>query len=1009
MSVTVNINQPQSYYSNQMQSPICQGPVGFQPTSPLGRPRSSMGRMIGGLVGAIVGQMLCPIPFVGAMLGGMIGSIFGGMLDNLFAGSRPCCCHNMQQNYGPHNANMGFNYGYPIDMPYLPQNFPNPDFGSCPPMFPNGQPPVADYNLPQVGLLPFYNRQHQHHHDETTQRSQISVLGVGKNDQLSENVHGHNQGRQVAVAVAGVNEQAQVNVTGNNEGTQVAVTPVGVNRQRQTNVHGDNSGTQVAVNVVGNNTQTQETVTGDNSGTQRATTTVGNNTQTQTTAQGDNTGTQTATTVLGSNTQVKETVEGDNTGAQTAVTLAGVNEQTQATRVGDNTGDQTAVNVAGPNTQTQSTVVGDNEGDQTAVTLGGTQTQTQVTQQGDNTGDQRAVSLVGGETQTQSTVVGDNNGDQRATNAVGEQTQIQSTVVGDNTGDQTAASVVADQTQAEVTQQGDNTGDQTASTVIGDQTQLQETVVGDNAGDQSAVTSIGDQTQTQTTVHGDNTGDQTARTEIGDVSQVTDTHTGENTGTQQAETVLGDTSQTSHSGEANTTTQTADTVIGDAAQVASGGDGSVITQDAETGLGDVVQAAAAGEASVVDQRADAGGTVIQEATVDSGVIEQQGGNQQTAASGGGPVVVNQTGDRHGEAVQQARGSDAGDVISQQAGQGTLSLFDDNSTASVDLGGGNDVYTYQGNSEMNHVRVEGGGAQTGPDRDTVRINTEGGSDTAVINLSNGRDNYDINLGRGNDRLVINEQGQRVRIMDNQGREIYRSEGWTEADGTARVDGMENLSVYREDGSFARWDRRNGLTEGRDAGRPGEMTPVRAARLLREHAGTLDTSNGTGSVDGVIGRPDLASALNNPSTPPELREAIQYTLGNESVWRAMDASGAGGNRVNLEGLNNFIDGYETRPSYNPDAPMSDRQAASVLNYHSSLLDTASGGGQNGKFNEDDLRAIASGQNPSLPPELRAAAGRLLGSSSFAERVDDVSYEMGGFGGGRTFSNDDLAGYR
>lgn len=913
MSVTVNINQPQSYYSNQMQSPICQGPVGFQPTSPLGRPRSSMGRMIGGLVGAIVGQMLCPIPFVGAMLGGMIGSIFGGMLDNLFAGSRPCCCHNMQQNYGPHNANMGFNYGYPIDMPYLPQNFPNPDFGSCPPMFPNGQPPVADYNLPQVGLLPFYNRQHQHHYDETTQRSQISVLGVGKNDQLSENVHGHNQGRQVAVAVAGVNEQAQVNVTGNNEGTQVAVTPVGVNRQRQTNVHGDNSGTQVAVNVVGNNTQTQETVTGDNSGTQRATTTVGNNTQTQTTARGDNTGTQTSTTVLGSNTQVKETVEGDNIGAQTAVTLAGVNEQIQATRVGDNTGDQTA------------------------------------------------------------------------------------------------ASVVADQTQAEVTQQGDNTGDQTASTVIGDQTQLQETVVGDNAGDQSAVTSIGDQTQTQTTVHGDNTGDQTARTEIGDVSQVADTHTGENTGTQQAETVLGDTSQTSHSGEANTTTQTADTVIGDAAQVASGGDGSVITQDAETGLGDVVQAAAAGEASVVDQRADAGGTVIQEATVDSGVIEQQGGNQQTAASGGGPVVVNQTGDRHGEAVQQARGSDAGDVISQQAGQGTLSLFDDNSTASVDLGGGNDVYTYQGNSEMNHVRVEGGGAQTGPDRDTVRINTEGGSDTAVINLSNGRDNYDINLGRGNDRLVINEQGQRVRIMDNQGREIYRSEGWTEADGTARVDGMENLSVYREDGSFARWDRRNGLTEGRDAGRPGEMTPVRAARLLREHAGTLDTSNGTGSVDGVIGRPDLASALNNPSTPPELREAIQYTLGNESVWRAMDASGAGGNRVNLEGLNNFIDGYETRPSYNPDAPMSDRQAASVLNYHSSLLDTASGGGQNGKFNEDDLRAIASGQNPSLPPELRAAAGRLLGSSSFAERVDDVSYEMGGFGGGRTFSNDDLAGYR
>ena len=223
-------------------------------------------------------------------------------------------------------------------------------------------------------------------------------------------------------------------------------------------------------------------------------------------------------------------------------------------------------------------------------------------------------------------------------------------------------------------------------------------------------------------------------------------------------------------------------------------------------------------------------------------------------------------------------------------------------------------------------------------------------------------------------------------------------------------MENLNVYREDGSFARWDSRNGLREGRDPGTPGEMSPVQAARILRDNAGILDRAAGNGSVDGILGRNDWSAALKNPEATPELREAINYTLNNQSVWRAMDASGAGGNRVDLNGLNSLIDGYENRPGYS-DGPMTDRRAASIMNYHSPLLDTAgSGGGTDGRFNEDDLRAIVSGNNAGLPPELRAAAGRLLGSSSFAGRLDNVASEMGGiFDGQRTFSDDDLAGYR
>lgn len=847
--------------------------------------------MLGGLVGSILGQMMCPIPFLGALLGGMIGSMFGSMLDNMFGAGAPCCCHNMGQHYGPYNAQMGFEYGYPMDYPYAPPGFHNPHYGCAPPLFPNYQPPVAPHGLPQLGFNPFINRQEQHHTDQTTQRPQVAVAIAGKNEQVQTNVHGHNQGPQVAATVVGANEQRQENVHGNNQGTQVAVTAAGTNTQAQTNVTGDNQGTQVAVAAVGANTQTQENVHGDNSGS------------------------QTAVTAVGVNTQAQTTVTGDNSGTQTAIVGAGTNTQVQASGTGDNSGDQTAVVGAGTNTQVQ------------------------------------------------------------------------------------------------VSEQGSNSGDQSAVAVVGSNTQVQASGTGDNSGDQTAGTVVGGNTQSQTTVTGNNSGVQDADTVLGEVTQERQTEQGHQTGAQQADTVVGDVAQTSHAGGSNVENQTADTVVGDVQQVASGGDGSNIQQDADTLVGDTVQAVDAGQNSVVVQETNAGGHAIQEATVESGMIIQDGGNEQRAASTSGGVVVEQQGDRYGDAQQTARGSDESDVIEQRAGQGTLNLFDNKTTADVDLGGGNDQYTYEGNSEANHVRVNGGGQHQGPDDDVVRINTHGGNDTAVVNLSGGTDNYQIDMGSGNDRLVINEHGQRVRVVDAEGREIYRSQGWTEADGTARVEGMENLSVYREDGSFARWDSRNGLQEGRDPGTPGEMSPVGAARLIREHAGLLDRAAGNGSVDGIIGRGDLQAALDNPETPPELREAIQYTLNNESVWRAMDASGARGDRVDMDGLNRFIDGYETRPGYSNEGPMTDQRAASILNYHNSLLDTAnSGGGQDGKFNEDDLRAIASGQNAGLPPELREAAQRLLGDDQFAERVDAVSWETGGlFDGQRTFSNDDLAGFR
>lgn len=123
---------------------------GFQAPQPLGGRRPGVGSMIGGVVGAVLGQMLCPIPFLGAMLGGLLGSMFGSMLDNLFGGSAPCCCHNMGQQYGPYNQQMGADYGYPMPYPYLPQGFPNPHCGHAP-LFPEQCAPRRTWDLPRVG------------------------------------------------------------------------------------------------------------------------------------------------------------------------------------------------------------------------------------------------------------------------------------------------------------------------------------------------------------------------------------------------------------------------------------------------------------------------------------------------------------------------------------------------------------------------------------------------------------------------------------------------------------------------------------------------------------------------------------------------------------------------------------------------------------------------------------------------------------------------------------------
>lgn len=610
-----------------------------------------------------------------------------------------------------------------------------------------------------------------------------------------------------------------------------------------------------------------------------------------------------------------------------------------------------------------------------------------------------------GNTQVQSEVNRTTERAQVADSLFGQNRQVQENVVGHNRGRQSAANVFGSNEQVQRNVHGDNAGPQVAGTLIGSNEQRQENATGDNTGAQVARTTVGDNAQIKTTAVGQNVGDQTASTFLGSNTQV-NIAGGAVITEQSATTHGGDNQQTIIGGHGSIAHQDAQTRNGNNDQTLIVGDASIASQDAQTTNGNNVQRLEGGTNVIASQNTEGGGTATQAALVESGSVTQTGGNDQFAASLGGPVAIDQQGDQFGDNQQDARGGAHDDQIGQAAGQGFLTLMDNKTTANAELGAGNDRYTYEGNSEDNHLRLDGG-QQTGPDQDVAQISTHGGNDTAVVNLSGDRDTYLVDLGRGNDRLVINEDGNRVRVLGEDGQEVYRSQGWTESDSTASVNGAENLTVYRPDGTFARWDETNGLQEGRDPGQPGEMSPVAAARTLREYAGELDKAAGTGEVDGIIGRADMRAALENPETPQELREAIQYTLGNEAMWRGIDASGGRGDRVDLAGLNSFIDGYETRPSYDASAPMSDSQATSVLNYHNALLDTAgSGGGADGRFNLDDLRAITGDGNQNLPPELRAAAQHLLSNSSYAERLDNASWEMGVPFAQQTFTNEDLA---
>jgi|GEM_PF-1882100 len=68
---------------------------------------------------------------------------------------------------------------------------------------------------------------------------------------------------------------------------------------------------------------------------------------------------------------------------------------------------------------------------------------------------------------------------------------------------------------------------------------------------------------------------------------------------------------------------------------------------------------------------------------------------------------------------------------------------------------------------------------------------------------------------------------------------------------------------------------------------------AVNQLDKHFDVLDTAAKGGKADGKISEKDLAAAMNNPSLPPELREACRFLLENKASFNQLDvAAGKGG---------------------------------------------------------------------------------------------------------------------
>ncbi len=180
-------------------------------------------------------------------------------------------------------------------------------------------------------------------------------------------------------------------------------------------------------------------------------------------------------------------------------------------------------------------------------------------------------------------------------------------------------------------------------------------------------------------------------------------------------------------------------------------------------------------------------------------------------------------------------------------------------------------------------------------------------------------------------------------------------------------------------------------------------ARASQTVVEHFDLLDTASGQ-ARDGLVSRQDLESLLrDNPDAPPELRDACELLLRNESYFHSADAAQGGtpDGLISRDDARRNAERFQSLEERPPSESFSPTGTAEVLERYAPLLDTANGGQADGVFGREDLQQVLD--DPNAPAELKQAARQALENSYLFNSFDDAKHDDGNLDG--KISIDDL----
>jgi hypothetical protein len=123
------------------------------------------------------------------------------------------------------------------------------------------------------------------------------------------------------------------------------------------------------------------------------------------------------------------------------------------------------------------------------------------------------------------------------------------------------------------------------------------------------------------------------------------------------------------------------------------------------------------------------------------------------------------------------------------------------------------------------------------------------------------------------------------------------------------------------------------------------------------------------------------------PQNVRDACQFFLDNPSYFNMADAAddkdGRPDGKVSPGDLRKYVANVAGVARDVPEVPANQKDAAKVLMAHLFVLDTASGGKRDNRFNKADLTAIIA--SPGAPAQLRNACQFFLDNPIYFNALD------------------------